>query len=248
MSTPKTKLYPETLAGGFSSVDGTVQFYTRIKALLSADARVLDLGAGRGAAFHDDGIPYRKSLRELQGHCAEVIGCDVDPVVLTNPSLDRAFLIDQAGHLDLEDNSVDLILCDFVLEHIPDPQGFATEVGRVLKPGGWFCARTPNKWGYIAMSSRIIPERLHDFVLRLVQPNRKKEDTFPTNYKINTMADLRQHFPDAAWLNCSYGWNAEPAYFGNSLLAWRIAKTIQHLLPAAMTSTLMIFLQKKART
>ncbi len=49
MPHPKDILYPEHLAAGFSSVDSTVQFYSRIRALLKEHHRVLDLGAGRGA-------------------------------------------------------------------------------------------------------------------------------------------------------------------------------------------------------
>ena len=45
---PKATLFPESYAGGFSRVDGTVQFYMRVRALLRPDDTVLDLGAGRG--------------------------------------------------------------------------------------------------------------------------------------------------------------------------------------------------------
>ncbi|MCR8724586.1 class I SAM-dependent methyltransferase [Frigidibacter sp. ROC022] len=245
MADPKSTVYPETLAGGFTRVDGTIQFFTRIRALLEPGFTVLDLGAGRGQAFHGDKLPFRKALRQLRGHCAEVIGCDPDPVVLTNPSLDRAFLMGDDGRLDLDEASIDLILCDFVLEHVADPGAFVSEVHRVLRPGGWFCARTPNKWGYIALGSRIIPERLHSRVLRRAQPDRKAEDVFPTLYRLNTRSALRSHFPRRDWLDGSYVWNAEPAYFGRSVLAWRLASVALKFLPQALGSMLMVFMQKR---
>ncbi len=86
------------MAGGFTSIDGTVQFYTRVRALVRPEHTVLDLGAGRGVGLLDDPIEYRRSLRNLRGHCTEVIGCDVDPVVLSNPGVDQAILIDVDGH------------------------------------------------------------------------------------------------------------------------------------------------------
>lgn len=49
----RRQLYPESGAGGFSRVDGTVEFYTRVNALLSPDAVVVDLGAGRGKQSED---------------------------------------------------------------------------------------------------------------------------------------------------------------------------------------------------
>lgn len=185
---PRTKLYPETAAGGYSSVDGTVQFYSRVRALLRPEFIVLDLGAGRGEGLLDDPVPFRRDLRTLRGHCADVIGCDVDPVVLSNPGLDRAFLISPDGRLALPDASVDVIVSDYVLEHIEDPAAFAAEVSRVLKPGGWFCARTPNYWGYIAVASRMIPNRLHAKVLARVQVGRKEKDVFPTWYRMGVVA------------------------------------------------------------
>jgi 2-polyprenyl-3-methyl-5-hydroxy-6-metoxy-1,4-benzoquinol methylase len=41
-------VYPERRFGGFSRVDGTIAFYTRIAGLLNETTRVLDIGCGRG--------------------------------------------------------------------------------------------------------------------------------------------------------------------------------------------------------
>ena len=38
--------FPEVGAGGFTSLDGTIEFYTRINALLAPDMAVLDFGGG----------------------------------------------------------------------------------------------------------------------------------------------------------------------------------------------------------
>lgn len=40
--------FPEIRAGGFTSLDGTIEFYTRVNALLTADMTVLDFGEGAG--------------------------------------------------------------------------------------------------------------------------------------------------------------------------------------------------------
>ncbi|MBK6465671.1 MAG: methyltransferase domain-containing protein [Rhodobacter sp.] len=242
---PKATLFPESYAGGFSRVDGTVQFYMRVRALLRPDDTVLDLGAGRGVGLVDDPVTYRRDLRTLRGHCQEVIGCDVGEAVLTNPGLDRAFLIPESGKLDLEDASIDLILSDHVIEHIVDPASFSAEVARVLKPGGWFCARTPNRWGYIAIASRLVPNHLHARVLAKVQDGRKEEDVFPTVYQMNTGVALRRWFPAQAWRHCSYAWESEPGYFGRSAMAWRAVMVATKFLPRSMASTLLVFIQKR---
>lgn len=89
------ELYPEVRAGGFSHVDGNVDFYGRVNALLAPDMTIVDFGAGRGKDATDDPVAYRRGLRNLRGKVAEVVGVDTDPVVLTNVSLDRAIVIDK---------------------------------------------------------------------------------------------------------------------------------------------------------
>ncbi len=137
--------YPEMAAGGFSRYDGTIQFYQRIHALLRPGDSILDFGAGRGMAFHQDKVPYRRGLRDLRGEGRRVIGVDVDPVVSTNPSLDEAQVIAPAHPLPFADATFDLIVSDSTFEHVADAAGVACELDRVLKPGGWLCARTPNR-------------------------------------------------------------------------------------------------------
>ncbi|WP_333689108.1 hypothetical protein [Methylococcus capsulatus] len=55
--------FPEVGAGGYTALDGTVEFYGRVQALLRPDMTVLDFGAGRGAGLRDDPVGFRKSLR-----------------------------------------------------------------------------------------------------------------------------------------------------------------------------------------
>src|SRR5690606_8047019 len=45
--------------------------------------------------------------------------------------------------LPFPDNSFDVILCNHVLEHIPDDFGAMKELYRILKPGGWGIFQIP---------------------------------------------------------------------------------------------------------
>ena len=45
--------------------------------------------------------------------------------------------------LPFEDNSFDVILCNHVLEHIPDDTKALSELWRVMKPGGWGIFQIP---------------------------------------------------------------------------------------------------------
>jgi SAM-dependent methyltransferase len=238
-------LYPEVRAGGFSRVDGNIEFYGRINSLLRPSMTVLDYGAGRGKDASDDPVTFRRELRILKGKVAEVIGIDTDPAVLTNPSVDRPIVVDERDALPLADASIDLILSDFCFEHLSDPARAAGELDRVLKPLGWICARTPNRWGYIALGARAFPNRLHTRLLGRLQPGRLVHDTFPTRYRLNTRHQITTCFPPSQYLDCTYGVDSEPAYFGTSLTATRMAKMLIGITPERFSALLYVFLQKR---
>lgn len=147
------RFYRETDAGGFTRLDGTVAFYTRVNALLAPEMVVVDLGAGRGADAGNAGSGYRRRLAMLRGKVARVIGVDVDEAVRENPKLDEAVVYD-GGRIPLPDASADVVVSDWTLEHIPDPALFAAEIHRILKPGGWLAARTPHLFSALVLSVR----------------------------------------------------------------------------------------------
>jgi len=239
------RLYPEVEAGGYSRVDGTVEFYSRVNALLQPDFAVLDLGAGRGAQLLKSPEAYRTKLATLRGKVAKVVGIDVDDAVLSNPFLDEAHVIRIGERYPVPDDSFDLVVSDWVLEHVANPTEFVTEVARVLKPGGWFCARTPNRWGLIGLGANLIPNRVHKTLLAKLQPERESVDVFPTVYKMNTMGQLRRAFPAGEWENHSYLTNPEPPYVQRSILAMRAVQLAWRLAPNSFATVLNVFVRLK---
>jgi SAM-dependent methyltransferase len=240
----KSHLYPETAVGGFSRVDGTIEFYNRVNALLREDMVVVDLGAGRGSAHIDDPVEYRRKLRSVKGRCRKVIGLDVDDAVCANPSLDEACVISPNGRFPIADETVDLMFSDATFEHVEDPGRFAAEIHRVLKPAGWICARTPNRLGYIGLGANLVPNAFHTQLLQVLQPDRKEEDVFPTAYRLNTFRALRRHFPEDKWAGVIYTCNAEPSYFASSEVLWRFVKFTFRLTPEYFGSMLLFFARK----
>jgi SAM-dependent methyltransferase len=160
--------------------DGSIDMYLRVQSLGGKNKTLLDLGAGRAAWFEDDVSDLRRNMRHMQGRFNEVIATDVDPVVRQNRASDRQIIMGN-GRVPLDDSSVDVIVSDYVLEHISDPTEFAHEIDRLLVPGGWFCGRTPHKANYVVLASRIMPDRINDRVLLKAQPARKQQDVFPKN-------------------------------------------------------------------
>ena len=240
-------LYPEIQAGGFSRVDGTVAFYMRVNALLGdlgPDAVVLDYGAGRGA-FLEDPVRFRRDLHRLQGKCKRVVGVDIDDAVMQNSTLDEAHVVRSGERLPLDDVSVDLIVADHTFEHLTDPTWVAAELDRVLRPGGWLCARTPNRWGYIALGARAVPSRLHATILRRLQPTKHSADTFPTVYRLNTRRALRRCFSSQSYRHFVYAADSEPHYVGRSRVTALLNRIVFALTPPLFRSILYVFLEKR---
>jgi SAM-dependent methyltransferase len=237
--------YPEVRIAGMTSVDGTVRFYAQVNALLHPSMVVLDYGAGRAQLYEDNSCAYRRSLQTIKGKVRRVIGCDVDPALLENRSVDEHLLIRPGDAIPLPDQSVDLIVSDNTFEHIEEPAAVTAEFRRILKPGGWICARTPNKYAYTSVPTRAIPNRFHASFLKRAQPHRKLQDTFPTAFKINTISDISRYFPPSEFENHTFRASAEPSYHFNRRPVLAIMLIIHKLLPAVFTAPLFVFLRRR---
>jgi ubiquinone/menaquinone biosynthesis C-methylase UbiE len=99
------------------------------------DLDVLEIGCGTGL-----------NTRWLAGHCRTVLALDFStgmlrqaftsmPVTATNVLLGQQDIRQQWG---IANNSVDLMVCTLVLEHIADLDHIFNQAARVLRPGGQF--------------------------------------------------------------------------------------------------------------
>jgi len=144
-----------------------------VLARIDTTSTVLDLGAGAG-------IVKQMNFLNMAKH---VCGVDVDPRVLDNPHLHEA-KIGSAEAIPYDDGKFDVVFADNVLEHLQNPSRVFSEIRRVLKPGGWFLVKTPNKWHYMPLTARLTPHVFHRFYNRM--RGRPSVDTFPTRYRANT--------------------------------------------------------------
>jgi SAM-dependent methyltransferase len=141
MSDPIAELF-DRIADGY---DEDVPFYASVGRLLvswaepAADARVLDIGAGRGA--------ITRALVEARGPAGSVVAGDISPrmverlAALRLPGVEARLL--DARALDLPDASFDVVFAGFLLSSIPDPGPAIAELARVLRPGGELLLSAP---------------------------------------------------------------------------------------------------------
>lgn len=245
MTSIEERVYPEQRFGGYSRFDGTIHFCSRVRALLPPGAVVLDVGCGRAQRV-DDPCAFRCSIQNFNGEGRRVIGIDVDPRAESNPFIDDFRLIEDLDRWPVEDASIDLIYSDYVLEHVEHPDRYFAEAWRVLRPGGTICMRTPNKWCYVAILSRLIADRHHGKVTAIAQRDRKEQDVFPTFYRANTRSGIARQMRARGFEACVYRIEGEPSYLRFNPLVYRIGALVHRVLPPILQSTLLAFGRKPA--
>jgi SAM-dependent methyltransferase len=172
-----TQRLDELLYPGYSSNWDDRMFRDSIIRYLKPEMRILDLGAGAGIV----------SQMNFLGKAQQVCGVDLDARVIDNPYLDEGRISD-AGEIPYSDSTFDMVFSDNVLEHLEWPENVFSEVARVLKPGGYFLFKTPNKWHYMPTIARLTPIAFHQYINKI--RGRNEVDTFPTRYQANTKGDV----------------------------------------------------------
>jgi SAM-dependent methyltransferase len=235
--------FPESRFGGFTRLDGTLAFYSRVQALSGADTVVIDFGCGRGA-YAGDPVAFRRDLRVFRGKARRVIGLDASPASADNPFIDEFHCL-EGLHWPIEDGQASLVICDNVLEHLPDPDAFFSEAFRVLSRGGTLCIRTPNLWNYVALLSKIIPNRSHAGALAKAKPGLAAEDVFPTLYRCNTIPAVRRALVRQGFDSVVYGYEAEPSYLSFSRVAYAVGVLHQKIAPGLFRAAIFAFGRKR---
>jgi 2-polyprenyl-3-methyl-5-hydroxy-6-metoxy-1,4-benzoquinol methylase len=106
---------------------------------------VLDVGCGEG---------YGSKLLFTHGKAKKVFGIDIDPASIKHAkkqygSSSVQYAVDSAEKLStIKDNSIDLVVCFELIEHIEDQASCFKNIKRVLKKGGIMVVSTPNKYVY----------------------------------------------------------------------------------------------------
>lgn len=167
------KWYP-----GFETNWDDELFRMQILKHLNSTLEILDLGAGAGIV----------SQMNFKGIAHRVCGVDPDERVVSNPCLDEG-KVAFGEEVPYADESFDLIFADNVLEHLAQPEMVFAEVCRLLRPGGIFLAKTPNKRHYMPLIASFTPDIFHKWVNRW--RGRLDEDVFPTQYQANTTDEIQ---------------------------------------------------------
>jgi SAM-dependent methyltransferase len=205
-----SKLYP-----GCNGNWGDEKFRIYILKKLETRDLILDLGAGVGIV----------EAMNFKGLVRLVAGVDPDPAARQNRFLDEFKILSLPnGEIPYAGNSFDLVFANNVLEHVENPNRFFAEIHRVLKPGGLFLAKTPNKRHYVAIIARITPHGFHEYINK--KRGRRVQDTFRTVYKSNTPGEVARYAAEAGFEVADVQmWEGRPEY----LRLWSVTYLLGHL-------------------
>jgi ubiquinone/menaquinone biosynthesis C-methylase UbiE len=200
----------------------TVVYEALIRESMAGDASVvlLDLGCGRGGVL--------EQLADIPGMTP--VGVDPDHLSLAEHRLpDLRRVAATADAIPLLDNTFDVVISAWVLEHLANPAQTFSEVSRILKPGGVFIFLAPNRDSPIALMNRVFHPLQSMLVPRLY--GRAEADTFPVVYRANTRSQVVALARGAGLCLTAFHYVDDPTYLAfNSALFW-LSRQVTRLLP-----------------
>lgn len=172
-----------------------------VAARLRAGDALLDAGCGRTAPV----------LSKFRGKARRLIGIDL--VAFADAGEGLELINSNLEQIPLDAESVDIVMCRSVMEHVDDPSAVYAEMYRVLKPGGVFIFLTANLWDYAALIAKVVPNRLHPWIVGRTE-GRQEHDVFPVRYRTNTRRAVTALARNAGFELLSFRYLGQyPGYF-----------------------------------
>lgn len=189
-----------------------------IDELVDSNTKILDIGCGHG-----------DFMKEVYDNTNFSYGVDPDSSALEKNTFIKHKFVASAEKLPFEDNTFDVVVSAWVLEHLPNPKESFSEIFRVLKPGGKVIFLTPNVWNYNVWIIRIIPEIFHDFLTKRLYA-RKENDTYPKKYKINSPKTIKNTLQKIGFKEDQLILNGDPSYISFNEFLYKFAVLIEKIL------------------
>jgi len=198
------------------------QLEAMVRGHVTASSRVLDLGCGRGGVVE---LFWRDVTLAA--------GLDPDgPSLTEHRALGMPVVRGVGERLPFVDESFDLIVCLWVLEHMKEPADAFREVRRVLRPGGHFVFLTPNMRNPLMIANRIgkaMPALQKRLVPRVY--GRAETDTFPVQYRANTVEAVHGHAHAAGLGVSDLRVVADPTYLAMNSFMFNASVMSERVMP-----------------
>lgn len=178
---------------------------------ITSNSVVLEAGCGFSSLYEAE---YKRAKR--------VIGVDISEEYLNaNKFIQEKIVSDLSNFPQVKDNSIDLIVSSWVLEHLENPEKVFGEFSRVLKKGGKIVFITPNSYNYVVFLNKLIPSWFRNMVARRLSGNTLTVDPMKTFYRINTISRIKKLSKKFGLTSEKIILNGDPTYVAiNKLFFW----------------------------
>ena len=156
-------------------------YWSTLDGCITSNMMVLDMGAGK-----------KSMLSLFIGRKITIVGLDASHEALKkNKSLSYGVCGD-AQRLPFKTGAFDLIVSQWLLEHLPAPVFFFKEASRCMRKGGSFVVVSNSLFCPLMAFNALMPRKIRDGIKRRFLPKEVEEDTFPTFYRANTKRRLKR--------------------------------------------------------
>jgi SAM-dependent methyltransferase len=165
-----------------------IVFNETLRNLQNSSYTCLDIGCGKLSELSED-LDFKIK-----------VGTDIlFPQV--NNTFNFPFLQSDLYYLPFRDQSIEIILLKFVVEHLEYPKKAFKEMNRILKPAGRILILTTNIRSPIIFLPKIIPYKMRKNIIHKIF-GVDDDDIFPTYHhlnSLNTIKKLKKSFQIQKW-------------------------------------------------
>jgi SAM-dependent methyltransferase len=224
-------------------VDGNKHFVDHmVFPFLHYDAVVYDIGGGKNPLI-DTHTKTRLRLR--------VIGLDIDGTELaTSPpgAYDTQICADIAEYQGNGDG--DVVICQALLEHVPNTESGLASIASILKPGGRALLFLPSRNACFARLNLLLPEKWKRGILFTVYPETERDQGFPAYYDRCTpreMSDLAARNGLSVECCRAYYRSSYFSFFFPLHLLWRLWLMVFHAFAGTQAAETFSLVLRKTR-
>lgn len=157
------------------SIDGNAEYADSFaRRWIRPGDTIYDIGGGKQPLLS----PAERAQLGLR-----IVGVDIDQQELSRApkgAYDEIRCADITGFEGSGD--ADVVLCQALLEHVPNVEAALAAIASILKPGGRAVIFVPSRNAVFARLNLLLPERLKRRILFAVHPAARKEQGFPAFY------------------------------------------------------------------
>lgn len=203
-------------------------YFRRKKTTLDVYGDVIASLAARDRDFLDLGCGKKSEVTLIEGKVRSLTGMDALYSAIKENETPMRRTVGDSTALPFKDGSFDVIVSQWMMEHIADPAGVLKECHRVLRKGGNVVMVTNSKYHPMMFMSSILPRGFRDWLKKIILPSFIEEDTFDTFYVFNSLADTDAAMTAAGFTRKFASYTGAP-FFMYSRLLFKLSEWYERL-------------------